>query len=206
MGVLSGVLLGVAALVGREHERRLDLREARSLGFHQVRARPGRARGRCGALGGARLAVPLHGVGDAAAGGDPVQLVCGGLGAVLGGPVVVVAARRGDPEHRVLRPEIDLAVAAGDVPRGQQERGRLLGGVGVVAAAQAELHRARGAVGQGGAVIFQDGVAEEVTWRKTSKTSQITFTNAEGEDVPLARGQTWITAVPQNKGGGVTWQ
>ena len=62
------------------------------------------------------------------------------------------------------------------------------------------------AVGQGGAVIFQDGVAEEVTWRKTSKTSQITFTNAEGEDVPLARGQTWITAVPQNKGGGVTWQ
>lgn len=62
------------------------------------------------------------------------------------------------------------------------------------------------AIGSGSAVIFQDGVAQEVTWNKPSKQAQITFTDANGADVPLARGQTWITAVPQNKGGGVTWQ
>lgn len=62
------------------------------------------------------------------------------------------------------------------------------------------------AVGKGDAVIFQDGVAEKVTWQKKSRTSQITFTDKKGEDVPLARGQTWITAVPVNRGGGVSWQ
>lgn len=60
------------------------------------------------------------------------------------------------------------------------------------------------AIGSGAAVIFQDGTAREVTWSKTSKTSQITFTDAEGKDVPLARGQTWLTSIPQT--GGVSWQ
>ena len=61
------------------------------------------------------------------------------------------------------------------------------------------------AVGSGSAVICQNGVAQEVTWTKASRTSQITFTDATGKDVPLARGQTWISAVP-NGPGGVTWQ
>jgi len=61
------------------------------------------------------------------------------------------------------------------------------------------------AIGTGTAYIFQDGGMQEVTWNKASKTSQITFTNAEGKDVPLARGQTWLTAVP-NGSGSVTWQ
>lgn len=62
------------------------------------------------------------------------------------------------------------------------------------------------AIGNGKAHIFQDGTVQEVTWTKKSKTDQITFTDAEGKDVPLARGQTWITAVPSNRGGGVSWQ
>ena len=60
------------------------------------------------------------------------------------------------------------------------------------------------AVGSGKATIFQDGTFQEVTWTKASKTEQITFTDAAGKDVPLARGQTWLTSVPEN--GGVTWQ
>jgi len=60
------------------------------------------------------------------------------------------------------------------------------------------------AVGNGTAYIFQDGTVQEVTWSKPSKTAQITFKDAEGKDVPLARGQTWITAVPNNKA--ITWQ
>jgi hypothetical protein len=62
------------------------------------------------------------------------------------------------------------------------------------------------AIGSGEAVIFQDGTVQKVKWAKKNKASQITFTDSKGNDVPLARGQTWITAVPTNKGGKVTWQ
>jgi hypothetical protein len=60
-------------------------------------------------------------------------------------------------------------------------------------------------VGSGPATIFQNGTATPVTWHKTSEASQITFTAANGVDVPLIRGQTWVAAVPNNAGG-VTWQ
>lgn len=61
------------------------------------------------------------------------------------------------------------------------------------------------AIGSGKAYLFQDGTVQEVTWTKPSKAQQITFTDASGADVPLARGQTWITAVP-NGSGSVSWQ
>jgi hypothetical protein len=60
------------------------------------------------------------------------------------------------------------------------------------------------AIGSGKAVIFQDGTVQEVTWSKASMLGQITFTDANSKDVPLARGQTWLTSVPSD--GGVTWQ
>ena len=61
------------------------------------------------------------------------------------------------------------------------------------------------AVGKGTAHIFQDGIYKKVTWQKKSRAAQITFTDSKGNDVPLARGQTWITAVPQGHGG-VSWR
>lgn len=60
------------------------------------------------------------------------------------------------------------------------------------------------AIGTGKATIFQDGTVQEVTWTKANKTDQIVFTDATGAVVPLARGQTWITATPQT--GGVSWR
>lgn len=60
------------------------------------------------------------------------------------------------------------------------------------------------AIGSGQATIFQDGTVQNVTWAKKSMIDQITFTDVNGKDVPLARGQTWLTSVPEN--GGVTWQ
>ena len=60
------------------------------------------------------------------------------------------------------------------------------------------------AVGNGQAYIFQDGSVQEVSWSKPSKTAQISFKDASGQEVSLARGQTWITAVPNGKA--VTWQ
>lgn len=60
-------------------------------------------------------------------------------------------------------------------------------------------------IGTGKAVIFQNGLAINATWSKASKTDQIKFTDDNGKDIPLVRGQTWISAVP-NDGGDVTWQ
>jgi len=60
-------------------------------------------------------------------------------------------------------------------------------------------------IGSGTAYIFQNGTVKKVTWKKASKTKQITFTDSKGKNVPLVRGQTWITAVPSNTGG-VSWK
>lgn len=59
-------------------------------------------------------------------------------------------------------------------------------------------------IGSGEAIIFQNGIAQTVTWTKKDKTSQITFADATGKDVPLVRGQTWIAAVPTT--GSVSWK
>lgn len=59
--------------------------------------------------------------------------------------------------------------------------------------------------GNGTAVVFQDGVATEVTWSKLDRISQLTFTGPDGKPFPLNRGQTWITAVPNGKGD-ISWQ
>lgn len=58
--------------------------------------------------------------------------------------------------------------------------------------------------GSGEGYIFQNGTAETVTWQKPGKSDQLKLTNTAGKAVKLERGQTWITAIPTNKG--VTWQ
>lgn len=60
-------------------------------------------------------------------------------------------------------------------------------------------------IGSGSAFIFQNGGAQEVKWNKKDRFSQITFTDSEGNNVPLVRGQTWISAVPSQTGS-VTWE
>ncbi len=59
--------------------------------------------------------------------------------------------------------------------------------------------------GKGSAMIFQGGKAHKVTWQKASRGSQLTFTDAKGEPFKLARGVTWVSAVPLNRGN-VTWR
>ncbi len=58
--------------------------------------------------------------------------------------------------------------------------------------------------GSGKATIFQNGEAIKATWKKASKKAQITFLDGDGEVIPLARGQTWITAIPGE--GSVSWK
>lgn len=59
--------------------------------------------------------------------------------------------------------------------------------------------------GSGQAIIFQNGVATPCTWQKNSRTDPLRFIDANGKDVPLDRGQTWIAAIP-NGSGNVSWQ
>jgi len=60
-------------------------------------------------------------------------------------------------------------------------------------------------IGSGDAVIFQNGDAINATWSKASRKDQIQFTDIKGKDIPLVRGQTWTSAVP-NGSGSVSWQ
>ena len=61
-------------------------------------------------------------------------------------------------------------------------------------------------IGSGRARVFQNGTVTEATWSKADRGSQIKFTDSAGKEIPLNRGQTWITAVPTNRGGGVSWK
>ena len=60
--------------------------------------------------------------------------------------------------------------------------------------------------GSGEAVIFQDGTAIEVDWHKPATSEQLSFTTKDAKPFSLARGKVWISAVPANKNGGVSWQ
>lgn len=59
-------------------------------------------------------------------------------------------------------------------------------------------------VGNGQAFIFQNGTVTEATWTKADPKSQLKFTGPDGKEIPLNRGQTWITALDKNKN--VSWQ
>ena len=60
-------------------------------------------------------------------------------------------------------------------------------------------------IGTGYAVIFQNGTATEVTWHKNSADEQLSFTDKDNKPFGVARGQTWITAIPSDQGT-VTWK
>ena len=52
------------------------------------------------------------------------------------------------------------------------------------------------AVGSGSAYIFQNGYAVPGVWTKNSVDSQIVFTDANGQEITLAPGQTFVEAIP----------
>lgn len=50
--------------------------------------------------------------------------------------------------------------------------------------------------GEGDAIYFKNGQASEGTWRKKDKFSRTRFYDEKGQEITLARGATWIEAVP----------
>lgn len=60
-------------------------------------------------------------------------------------------------------------------------------------------------IGTGKAHVFQNGTVTVGTWTKKDRGSQLVFADSTGAEIKLNRGQTWITAVPANQSGKVTW-
>lgn len=58
--------------------------------------------------------------------------------------------------------------------------------------------------GSGKTYVFQDGSVFEGTWSREGEKARLVLTGSDGKEIALNRGQTWITAVPDNKG--VSWQ
>lgn len=54
-------------------------------------------------------------------------------------------------------------------------------------------------IGSGSVTIFQRGQVFTGTWSKSDQLGQLVFTGADGKEIPLERGQTWITATPTEK-------
>ncbi len=50
--------------------------------------------------------------------------------------------------------------------------------------------------GTGKGYYITNGLAQEITWEKSSRTAQSTYKNAKGEKIVLNPGQTWIQIVP----------
>ncbi len=54
--------------------------------------------------------------------------------------------------------------------------------------------------GSGEAWIFQNGIVKKVTWNRKKDTDQLSFTDSDNNEVKLAPGQTFITAVAKKYG------
>lgn len=59
------------------------------------------------------------------------------------------------------------------------------------------------AIGTGEAFLFKDGGVQPVRWRQTSYKERIKLTDANGNEVPLSRGDTWFAVLPMT--GTVTY-
>ena len=96
-------------------------------------------------------------------------------------------------------------------PHVDREMGQIIADVIVVLKMQMDLTQEDGlrenynSSGEGAATVFQNGTVYEVTWRKPTNGDQLSFIGKDGKEFLLAPGKLWISAVPANKGGGVSW-
>lgn len=58
--------------------------------------------------------------------------------------------------------------------------------------------------GSGSAYVFQNGIVTEGTWHRDGDKGQLRLLDASGKDIKLNRGQTWITALADDRT--VSWQ
>lgn len=100
----------------------------------------------------------------------------------------------------------------GGEPHMDREAGQIAAQVVVVLHSQMDLVMEDGwrenyhTSGAGDAIILAYGRAVDANWHKADAKSQLSFTTKDNKPLPLPRGKTWISAIPVNEGGGVSWQ
>jgi hypothetical protein len=53
-------------------------------------------------------------------------------------------------------------------------------------------------VGTGTAYVFRDGRVIKGTWERDSAADVTTFLDANGEEIPLTPGNTWVELLPRD--------
>jgi hypothetical protein len=53
--------------------------------------------------------------------------------------------------------------------------------------------------GEGDAWIFKNGSVQKVRWQKTGNKDRLKFVDETGSEVPLNRGDTWISALTESR-------
>lgn len=97
----------------------------------------------------------------------------------------------------------------GGVAHTDREKGRISPKVVVVLKTNVSLsadgeHMNIATSGSGTAYVFQNGTVVEGVWSKAGPKNQLFIKNAEGADIKLVRGQTWITTIGNDRA--VSWQ
>ncbi len=50
-------------------------------------------------------------------------------------------------------------------------------------------------IGKGDAIIFHNGAAEEITWSKKTRESELEFFNEDGDAIEMTRGKIWVSVL-----------
>ncbi|HUV46660.1 MAG TPA: DUF3048 domain-containing protein [Candidatus Bathyarchaeia archaeon] len=59
------------------------------------------------------------------------------------------------------------------------------------------IHLLYGTIGEGKALVFQDGQAIKAKWSKASRKGRTEFTTESGKEIKFVRGRIWIEVLPQ---------
>ncbi len=59
-----------------------------------------------------------------------------------------------------------------------------------------DIHLVYKTIGEGRALVFQDGKVLEAKWRKDSRTDRTLYFDANNNELQFNRGQIWIQTVP----------
>ena len=54
-------------------------------------------------------------------------------------------------------------------------------------------------IGEGAAVVFQNGKAINATWKKASKSERTRFFDEAGEEIRFIAGPTWVEVLPNDR-------
>lgn len=97
----------------------------------------------------------------------------------------------------------------GGAPHTDREKGQISPKVAVVLKTAINirsdaLHMDITTTGTGKAYVFQNGTVVEGTWSKATPKERLILKDTSGKEIPLVRGQTWITTVGNDRN--VAWQ